>query len=168
MEITRLPCRARAIALPPKPVKASSTTFPGRRAARKSATVSVFEISKPSLSNRMPRSKRVKSSKRRFQFRGRAVTVALRCRDTLGTPDTNRTCDLPLRRGLLYPLSYRGALPAHFNCRRIPRLLLVRRLLLMSWLSALPAFAEPQSWGWDDGTVPYVNTPMEVVERMLY
>ena len=29
--------------------------------------------------------------------------------DLLGTPDTNRTCDLPLRRGLLYPLSYRGA-----------------------------------------------------------
>jgi hypothetical protein len=26
----------------------------------------------------------------------------------VGTPDTNRTCDLPLRRGLLYPLSYRG------------------------------------------------------------
>ena len=25
-----------------------------------------------------------------------------------GAPDTNRTCDLPLRRGLLYPLSYRG------------------------------------------------------------
>ena len=25
-----------------------------------------------------------------------------------GTPDTNRTCDLSLRRGLLYPLSYRG------------------------------------------------------------
>src|SRR6185312_2652056 len=24
-------------------------------------------------------------------------------------PNTNRTCDLPLRRGLLYPLSYRGA-----------------------------------------------------------
>lgn len=23
-------------------------------------------------------------------------------------PNTNRTCDLPLRRGLLYPLSYRG------------------------------------------------------------
>ena len=47
-------------------------------------------------------------------------------------------------------------------------MLFLRRLLLMSWLSALPAFAEPQSWGWDDGTVPYVNTPMEVVERMLY
>jgi SAM-dependent methyltransferase len=46
-------------------------------------------------------------------------------------------------------------------------LLLVRRLLLMSWLSALPAFAQTQSWAWDDGTVPYVNTPMEVVERML-
>ena len=26
-----------------------------------------------------------------------------------GAPNTNRTCDLPLRRGLLYPLSYRGA-----------------------------------------------------------
>jgi hypothetical protein len=25
-----------------------------------------------------------------------------------GAPNTNRTCDLPLRRGLLYPLSYRG------------------------------------------------------------
>jgi hypothetical protein len=28
---------------------------------------------------------------------------------SVGAPDTNRTCDLPLRRGLLYPLSYRGA-----------------------------------------------------------
>ena len=28
----------------------------------------------------------------------------------LGAPNTNRTCDLPLRRGLLYPLSYRGLL----------------------------------------------------------
>jgi hypothetical protein len=25
-----------------------------------------------------------------------------------GAPETNRTSDLPLRRGLLYPLSYRG------------------------------------------------------------
>ena len=25
-----------------------------------------------------------------------------------GAPDTNRTCDLPLRRGSLYPLSYGG------------------------------------------------------------
>jgi SAM-dependent methyltransferase len=46
-------------------------------------------------------------------------------------------------------------------------LLLVRRSLLMSLLFALPAAAQPQSWAWDDGTVPYVNTPMEVVERML-
>ncbi|MGH8668092.1 MAG: SAM-dependent methyltransferase [Burkholderiales bacterium] len=30
---------------------------------------------------------------------------------------------------------------------------------------ALPAQA--QSWGWDDGSVPYVQTPMEIVERML-
>ena len=34
-----------------------------------------------------------------------------------GAPKTNRTCDLPLRRGLLYPLSYRGV--AYFsNARR--------------------------------------------------
>jgi SAM-dependent methyltransferase len=32
---------------------------------------------------------------------------------------------------------------------------------------ALPASAQPQSWGWDDGTVPYVQTPMEIVERMM-
>ena len=25
-----------------------------------------------------------------------------------GAPDTNRTCDPPLRRGMLYPLSYGG------------------------------------------------------------
>ena len=29
----------------------------------------------------------------------------------IGAPNTNRTCDLPLRRGLLYPLSYRGGRP---------------------------------------------------------
>ena len=28
--------------------------------------------------------------------------------DATGAPKTNRTSDLPLRRGLLYPLSYRG------------------------------------------------------------
>ena len=27
----------------------------------------------------------------------------------IGAPDTNRTCDPPLRRGMLYPLSYGGA-----------------------------------------------------------
>src|SRR5436853_6350021 len=32
---------------------------------------------------------------------------------------------------------------------------------------AVPAFARAQSWGWDDGTVPYVQTPTEIVERML-
>ncbi len=33
--------------------------------------------------------------------------------------------------------------------------------------AALPAQALSQAWGWDDGTVPYVQTPMEIVERML-
>src|SRR5207248_5771050 len=27
--------------------------------------------------------------------------------------------------------------------------------------------AHAQTWAWDDGTVPYVQTPMEIVERML-
>ena len=43
----------------------------------------------------------------------------------------------------------------------------VRRLLFLLLPFALPVCAQPQSWAWDDGTVPYVNTPMEVVERML-
>jgi SAM-dependent methyltransferase len=30
-----------------------------------------------------------------------------------------------------------------------------------------PAAAQPQTWAWDDGTVPYVQTPMEIVERMM-
>src|ERR671924_77291 len=34
-------------------------------------------------------------------------------------------------------------------------------------VAALPAAAQPQAWAWDDGTVPYVQTPMEIVERML-
>jgi SAM-dependent methyltransferase len=34
-------------------------------------------------------------------------------------------------------------------------------------MAALPAFAQQQAWAWDDGTVPYVQTPMEIVERML-
>ena len=33
--------------------------------------------------------------------------------------------------------------------------------------AALPALAQPQAWAWDDGTVPYVQTPMEIVERMM-
>ena len=35
-------------------------------------------------------------------------------------------------------------------------------------LLAAPVHAQVSTaWGWDDGTVPYVNTPMEIVERML-
>jgi SAM-dependent methyltransferase len=40
--------------------------------------------------------------------------------------------------------------------------------LIAAWLAAAaPALAQPQTWAWDDGTVPYVQTPMEIVERML-
>src|SRR5688572_25447650 len=44
--------------------------------------------------------------------------------------------------------------------------MLKRTLILLAAL-ALPAQAQPQAWAWDDGTVPYVQTPMEIVERML-
>ena len=39
--------------------------------------------------------------------------------------------------------------------------------LLLTAVLISPAPAWAQSWGWDDGTVPYVQTPMEIVERML-
>ncbi|HEY5899294.1 MAG TPA: class I SAM-dependent methyltransferase [Burkholderiales bacterium] len=45
------------------------------------------------------------------------------------------------------------------------RTLLLAFTLLAS--PASPAHAQTQVWGWDDGTVPYVNTPVEIVERML-
>jgi SAM-dependent methyltransferase len=34
-------------------------------------------------------------------------------------------------------------------------------------LAALPLLVHAQSWAWDDGTTPYVQSPPEVVERML-
>jgi methylase of polypeptide subunit release factors len=39
--------------------------------------------------------------------------------------------------------------------------------MLLLAAAALPAWGQTQTWGWDDGTVPYVQTPMEIVERML-
>ena len=40
------------------------------------------------------------------------------------------------------------------------------RLTLLALL-LLPASALSQAWAWDDGTVPYVQTPVEIVERMM-
>ena len=45
-------------------------------------------------------------------------------------------------------------------------LIVVTRFLVLLAL-VVPAHAQPQAWAWDDGTVPYVQTPMEIVERML-
>jgi SAM-dependent methyltransferase len=45
--------------------------------------------------------------------------------------------------------------------------LVIKRLFLFVLAVALPASAQPQTWAWDDGTVPYVQTPMEIVERMM-
>jgi SAM-dependent methyltransferase len=39
--------------------------------------------------------------------------------------------------------------------------------ILLSFFLIVPAHAQPQVWAWDDGTVPYVVTPMEIVERMM-
>ena len=44
------------------------------------------------------------------------------------------------------------------------------RIALRSIFIALlvsPSAAQAQSWAWDDGTVPYVQTPVEIVERMM-
>jgi SAM-dependent methyltransferase len=44
---------------------------------------------------------------------------------------------------------------------------MLKRLLILVAALAAPVHAQPQAWAWDDGTVPYVQTPMEIVERML-
>jgi methylase of polypeptide subunit release factors len=41
------------------------------------------------------------------------------------------------------------------------------RLLLLPLLFGLVHTAAAQAWAWDDGTVPFVVTPDEIVERML-
>src|SRR5687767_13465187 len=43
----------------------------------------------------------------------------------------------------------------------------LRILIVPCLIAALPASAQQPAWAWDDGTVPYVQTPMEIVERML-
>ena len=63
---------------------------------------------------RLYRQQLAKDRLQHFSPAGAADSVLLRIRLTgegrwSGAPNTNRTCDLPLRRGLLYPLSYRGA-----------------------------------------------------------
>ena len=46
-------------------------------------------------------------------------------------------------------------------------MILLRRSLLACLLSALPLCPQAQSWAWDDGSTPYVQSPMDVVDRML-
>jgi SAM-dependent methyltransferase len=41
------------------------------------------------------------------------------------------------------------------------------KVLALSLLVALPAQAQTPPWAWDDGTVPFVVTPTEIVERMM-
>ena len=45
--------------------------------------------------------------------------------------------------------------------------IMLRALLFAAFAFVLPVQAQNQAWAWDDGTVPYVVTPMEIVERML-
>ena len=44
---------------------------------------------------------------------------------------------------------------------------MLKRLVLAACTLVLPAQAQTQAWAWDDGTVPYVQTPVEIVERMM-
>src|SRR4051812_3112275 len=44
----------------------------------------------------------------------------------------------------------------------------MNRRFLSAALLCLPLLVHAQSWAWDDGTTPYVQSPMEVVERMLW
>src|ERR671925_494305 len=44
---------------------------------------------------------------------------------------------------------------------------MLKRFMVTAAALALPVHAQSQAWAWDDGTVPYVVTPMEIVERML-
>src|SRR5205807_6922306 len=46
-------------------------------------------------------------------------------------------------------------------------LILPRRVAVAFFIALFPLHAQPQAWGLDDATVPYVNTPMEIVERVL-
>jgi SAM-dependent methyltransferase len=43
----------------------------------------------------------------------------------------------------------------------------MKKLLFFLLAGAVAATAFAQSWGWEDGTTPYVQSPAEVVERML-
>ena len=45
--------------------------------------------------------------------------------------------------------------------------IMTRGLVFAVFALVLPVQAQTQAWAWDDGTVPYVVTPMEIVERML-
>jgi SAM-dependent methyltransferase len=45
--------------------------------------------------------------------------------------------------------------------------IMLRKVVLLACALALPAQAQQPAWSWDDGTVPFVVTPMEIVERML-
>ena len=67
-----------------------------------------------------------------FKF---AQTSAIGRPRRIGTPGRIRTCDLPLRRRVLYPLSYWGAMPAcSLNCTAQPQLRLRRpRALVRKW-----------------------------------
>jgi SAM-dependent methyltransferase len=58
-------------------------------------------------------------------------------------------------------------MPAKGNSARRSDNVMPKLLLLALALLIAPVRAQPQTWAWDDGTVPYVNTPAEIVERML-
>lgn len=64
-----------------------------------------FELARQSLSSTIDRRVRVRKVTRALPEKMCAYHITY-CFE--GALNTNRTCDLPLRRGSLYPLSYRG------------------------------------------------------------
>lgn len=53
------------------------------------------------------------------------------------------------------------------SCKSLIAFTSMLKLLALFLLLVLPSQAQPQAWAWDDGTVPFVVTPVEIVERML-
>src|SRR5258706_1126414 len=94
-----------------------------------------------------------------------------------GAPNTNRTCDLPLRRGLLYPLSYRGAAGRNYLTRGMSTIIragdshrkadMQERLLRIAAAAfAALALAWPAAAQWNSSAPVPVSPKSLVVESL--
>ena len=86
--------------VPASAAKAQGTGSASQKMSQREGTFTGFRT-------RDGRMEKPKDTRLRRTERVNAINPQLD-RNKGGAPNTNRTCDLPLRRGLLYPLSYRG------------------------------------------------------------